>query len=164
MWRVKWWRVGVALLICFAAFWLASFVFGEWLEWKATREFLQEHHHLDSVPVPVADNTIAQLNGERLEQFEFSLRVPWKGIKRRNDAKTVSTVLFSDGESLLFFDPSTVINSTKTLQGAAKTRQQADAIRRVFGTRALSSNYDLMAAEMAASSSQMKWWSWPREN
>jgi len=163
-WEVKWWRVGLALAVLIAALWVGGFVFREWLEWKTTREYLQENHHLDSIPLPVPDKAIAKLDGEHLEQFEFSLQVPWKGVKRKKDSKSVSGVFFNDGESLLIFDPLTAVDSTKAIQGTAKNRQQADAIGRVFGARALSSNYDLMAAEMAVTSSQMKWWAWPQQN
>ena len=41
-WEVKWWRVGLALAVLIAALWVGGFVFREWLEWKTTREYLQE--------------------------------------------------------------------------------------------------------------------------
>jgi hypothetical protein len=55
------------------------------------------------------------------------------------------------------FDPSTAFSRVRALQGKGRTQREAKAIRNLFGSHALSSNYDLMAAELATPA-ESSWW------
>jgi hypothetical protein len=158
MWRVKWWRVGVALLICFAAFWLAGFIWQEWANWQLAQQFLRENPNLAVVPVPLPDKSVAKLAGTRVAVAGLSFQVPWGEIFRQRGFETRSVVNFTDGEVLMLSDPSHASDTEKALWAFAKTPQQADAFKHAFGPELLNCCYAIMASELAATPSQMTWW------
>ncbi len=157
-WQVSWKRVGITLLCCFAA--------APVLEWAGTdavvlyfaRQTIQEHPNLSIVPTPVPDKNIEMPNGITINRFEFSFQVPWEEIEYEKNGKTVSLLDFKNGGTIIIFDPSIALDRAKSIQEAAKTTHDAKVIRQVYGSRALSSNYDFMASELATSPSHVKWW------
>ncbi len=158
MWQVKWWRVGVALLVCFAAMFAAGFVWEQWAGWQLTQEFLRENPNLVAVPVPLPDTRIAQLDGARVAILGLSVQVPWKEVLRQRDFGTMSFVGFKDGGVLMLTSPSITKAIDQRIQSLAKNRQEADAIRETIGSHVSNCCYDLMARELAATPSQVRWW------
>jgi hypothetical protein len=149
-WEVKWWRVGAALACVFGGLSLVGVAFENvWLPWYEGRELVRENPYLGAVPAPVSDKTVAKLDGVRLDLFGVSLQVPWNEVVRNKTVGNTSLISFEDDRSLFIFDPSTAFSQVRALQGKGRTQREAKAIRNLFGTRALSSNYDLMAAELA---------------
>lgn len=164
-WQVRWWRVGVALAICFAGVGLVNLVvFSWWMPLWGAREFYRDHPRISETPAPLTDKSVAKLEGLRVERFEFSFQVPWKEIGWQKNLGSASSVVFKDGQALIVFDPRRALDSAKTIQDSAKTPREAATVRRTFGSSTLSSNYDLMAAELAATPAQGKWWAGPRQN
>jgi hypothetical protein len=167
-WRVSWKRVAVALAIVFGSLGLIAGI-GALLEyqlmpWILAHQIIRDNQHLSVVPVPLPDKSIATLNGLRIERFDFSFQVPWKKIEREQTSQTISYLAFKEGVSLLITNPSDALNSVKSFQEAAKIPHDADVIRQLFGSKALSSNYYLMAEELTATPSQVKWWTIRTEN
>jgi hypothetical protein len=157
-WEVKWWRVGLALLIIFASLFAVEFVWEQYADWQEIRAFCRENPNLADVPVPLPDKSVATLDGARLEFPGLSLRVPWKDIWRRWDAQSLT---FKDGP--VFRIPTRDASALeKVIQNYAKTKQEADAGRRLVGSQSLNCCYDLMASELTVTPSELRWWNtWP---
>jgi len=164
MWKVKWWRVAVALAGFFAIAYLLAATASYLMPWYAAREVSRNSPNLGVVPIPVPDKSIAKLEGPRIEQFDFSFQVPWQEVEQQKTGKMISALTFKEGATLLIINPSTALDNKRIVQGGETAGQDANAIRGVLGARALSSNYDLMAAELEATPAQVKWWATRREN
>lgn len=66
-------------------------------------------------------------------------------------------ISFTDGGELLIFNPATQVDGVKIMRGS--TVSQQTTMEKVFGKRALKSNYEFMAAEVEAKPDQIRWWS-----
>lgn len=167
-WHVRWRRVALALLIIFVTLGLvgvgAMLVSFQMMPWWFARQTVLENPRLSIAPSSLPDKSIAALSGLSVERFGYSFQVPWKEIERDRELREVSAISFKDGGSLLIPDPLTAVDLSGILREAAKTDQEKELLRRVFGPRALKSNYDLVAAALAATPSQVKWWASRTEN
>jgi hypothetical protein len=160
--RVSWKRVGIALLILFGVAAVLDWAGRDLLALYFARETAKEEPNLSAVPEPVPDMTVAELVGLHLNRFEYEFQVPWKEVDFERDAKSVVGISFKSGASMMLFDPLSEVGAATEMRG--KTASDARKMRQIFGDRALSSNYDFMAEEMAATPSQIKWWNLPRAN
>jgi hypothetical protein len=153
------------LAIVFAALWLvagtAALLFHQLTPWWFARQIIREDPSLSVVPVPLEDKSVAAIYGLRIERLDFSLQVPWNEIEGEQTSKTISNIAFKEGGILLIFNPSDALDTVKMVRGKEET---AKDINQLLGARALSSNYDLMAAELATKPSQVKWWGSRNEN
>jgi len=162
-WRqVSWKRVGVIVPILVGVAALLDWARHDLLALYFARETAKGEPNLSSVPEPVPDKTVAVLDGLHLNHFEYSLRVPWREADFERDAKSVVGIHFRSGAGLMMFDPLSAVDAVKEMRGRA--RSDTRKLRRIFGDRALSSNYDFMAAEMAVTPSEIKWWNPPGAN
>jgi hypothetical protein len=164
MWKVKWWRVVVALAAFFAVSYLLAATASYFLPWYLARKLSRDSLNLGIVPTPPPDKSVAKLEGPRFEQFEFSFQVPWQEVEQQKTSKMISVLSFKKGATLLVMNPSVALDNKRIVQGAETEGQDANAIRGVLGILALSSNYDLLAAELEATPAHVKWWATPREN
>jgi hypothetical protein len=151
----SWKQRAVSLLIVLGVIWLLYFVAMNWLVWHYAREIGEAHQNLHVVPTPLRDNSIEELKGQRVEKFGFSFQVPWNKMEHETNAKTATLLTFKDS-GLIFFDPAAEPDSVKIMQG--KTMQQFRVMTKVLGSQTLSSNYKLMAAEVKATPTDVRWW------
>ncbi len=161
-WQVNWIRVAVGTLICFAALWLVAWASTPLIAWHFAQETIRDNPHLNLVPMPVQDRSVVALDGLQIKHFEYSLQIPWKDVDVERDAKMVFVLHFKRGVALMLFAPSTAVDTVKLIRG--KNEEDTKAVTRLLGARALSSNYDLMAAELAATPAMVRWWATPTEN
>jgi hypothetical protein len=95
-WRVSWRRVGIALLVVFAALWLAAWI-GEAVvrqtePWQIARDLGRDDPRLSLLPIVLPDTRLATVDGLRIERFGYSFQVPWKVIDRQKDLKGLSVL------------------------------------------------------------------------
>jgi hypothetical protein len=154
--RKKSWKVRVvSILIVLGAVWLVYVVAMNWMAWHFAQEAGQAHQNLRVVPTPLRDNAIEELKGRRVEKFGFSFQVPWNETERETNGSSVA-VLTSKEAGLVLFDPVTEGDGAKIMRG--KTIQEFRLMTKVFGSRTLSSNYELMAAAVQTTPSNVRWW------
>lgn len=154
-------RLG-SVLICLCVIWLVYVVAMNLIAWHFAKEMSQAHRNLDVVPTPLMDMSVAELVGPRIEKFGFSFQVPWRTVARDQTTKSVAVMSFSEGEGLLVFDPAAEVNGAKIMRGAST--QQQSLMSNVFGSRTLSSNYELMASEVLSTPAEVKWWATRAQN
>jgi hypothetical protein len=73
----------------------------------------------------------------------------------------VAILNFKEGAGLLIFNPADQVDGAKTMRGT--TTRQLQLMTSVFGSQALQSNYELMAAEVQALPA-VKWWAGRSKN
>jgi hypothetical protein len=127
-----------------------------WVVWHFAREASQHRQNLGVVPTALKETTIEELRGLRIEKFGTSFQVPWSDIERERNAKSLTILNFKEGGGLLIFDPADQVDGAKTMRGP--TTRQLRLMTSVFGSQALQSNYELMAAEVQALPADVKWW------
>jgi hypothetical protein len=74
----------------------------------------------------------------------------------------VAILNFKEGAGLLIFNPADQVDGAKTMRGT--TTRQLQLMTSVFGSQALQSNYELMAAEVQALPADVKWWAGRSKN
>ena len=132
------------------------------MAWHFAREASQAHQNLSVVPTDLKDTTIGKLKGPRIEKFGFSFQVPWSDIEHERNAKSASALFFRDGAGLIVFDPADEVDGARIIRGNTAREQQL--MNRVLGSQALSSNYELMAAELQSTPGEVKWWATREQN
>lgn len=144
-----------SILICLSLIWLIYTVAVNLIAWHFAKEISHAHRNLDVVPTPLMDTSVAELSGPRIEKFGFSFQVPWRTIERDRTTTSIALISFSEGGGLLIFDPAEA-NEAKVMRGT--TARQQKVLSDVFGSRTLSSNYELMTSEVLATPAEVKWW------
>ncbi|HEY2859880.1 MAG TPA: hypothetical protein VGJ21_15775, partial [Terracidiphilus sp.] len=143
---VRWTRVSTLLALCIVLPMLAMW----FLEpWYFAREMGRGNTRLSVTPSSLRDKSSSPLASTRLQAFEFSFQVPWARVDIRKDFKSGSIFKFAGGPNLMVSDPRGMTDLSNSLRNQSKPRES------VFGSRALSSNYDFMAAELAATPDQI---------
>ena len=159
----SWGRSAVRVLICVGIVWAVCTEAINLMTWHFARSTGNDYPNLAVLPKPLPSTPSTNLSGVRIEHFGFSFQVPWKDLDQDQWATdTAAVVPFRDGGRLLIFNPATQIDSAKILHG--NTASQTGATEEVFGERALSSNYELMAAEVETTPDQIKWWNSRKQN
>ncbi len=160
--RRSWKQRVISVLVCFCASWLVCIEALNLIAWHFARETSRAHRNLNVLPKPVPDTSVAELAGSRIERFGFSFQVPWENVEQDRTAKSIAVVSFKEGGELLIFDPVFEADGAKNMRGT--TSQQQKVMSDVLGSRTLSSNYDLMAAEVQATPAEVKWWATRTQN
>lgn len=159
-WYVSWKRVALALAIVFGSLCslavLADFAFYRFMPWYLARQTCRDDPSLGIMPQNLADKSMAAIDGMRVQRFDYSLQLPWNDLVLQRDFQKVSFFAFSRGVTVVVNDPNSEFSQLTLFRGDSKA--QTDAMVRVLGGRALSSNYDLLAAELNASPSDVHWW------
>jgi hypothetical protein len=157
-WHVSWKRVSKALLVIFLTPLLlvgVKILVHRHLEpWRTARSFAATNPDLDRVPGAVSITTVANLSGERIERFGFSVQLPWRDIYRDRILHDVAFISSQRGGLLTISDPSTPLDQVATMRIMAN---DVPALRN-------KSNYELTVAAMNAKSEQVKWWKTPGQN
>ena len=146
----------VSLLICLIVGWLVYVEVMNVVAFHFAREWGRTHLNLALVPTPLADTKIDVLTGLLIQKFDISVQVPWKAIERDQTTNGVFVASFKDGGGILIFDRTFEVDGAKIMRGT--TARQQKLMNGVFGSRTLSSNYELMAAEVKATPAEVKWW------
>jgi hypothetical protein len=126
------------------------------MAWYFAREISRDYQNLDVVPTALTDTSIAELSGPRIERFGFSFQVPWKDIEKDRTMKTAAALAFKQGGRVIVLNPASGVNGAEILRGT--TSSQYRLMSRLLGSKALSSNYELMVAEVQATPGGIKWW------
>lgn len=147
--RVSWKRVLLLLALVLIGIWSV-----EWFlePWYFARIISRDNPALNVRPERLTFTESAKLAPERLNVFRYSLQTPWKQIARRKDSQTVSIISFSGGPTVMAFDPGQLTSLSSTVLTSAKRLQP------VFGSRAVSSAYNWMEAELNATPDDIRWW------
>jgi len=155
-WRVSWQRVAFGLLAVFSA--LLAIMVGlltltpivSHVEtWHDARKFCRDEPVVAILPQPLKDTALADLNnGMTITHFDYSVQVPWTKTKIVRDFKTLVTMSFDNGTSLVMSGPAGNPDplGTATRNEAA----QRQLLRHFWGDEAISSHYDFVKAEMSA--------------
>jgi hypothetical protein len=160
--RKSWPQRVVRILICLGTGWLVYAGVMNWMVWHFAREASRYRQNLSVVPTDLKDTTIGELKGPRIEKFGFSFQVPWSDIEHEKNTKSVSGLIFKDGAGLMVFDPADKVDGARIIRG--KTAREQQLMNRVVGSQALSSNYELMAAELQSTPGEVKWWATRERN
>ncbi|MDR3792385.1 MAG: hypothetical protein P4L03_03300 [Terracidiphilus sp.] len=156
--KMKWLRRGLAItLFVLLAVFLAHDLTMHVLAWRFIQETAKDSPHLNVVPTPLPDNRNAPLSGMTISAYEYSLKVPWSDLDVQKKGKSVSWLRFKSGAAVTLSNPANETDFARTMRGNNEAEKRES--ERLFGARALSSSYDLMAAELSATPSQVKWWS-----
>ena len=158
-WSVSWKRVGTGLLLVFVSLWLVygATVLGSYQlhPWLTARELVRDYPQLNMVPMAPPDKSLASLKGVRVDFYGLSFQTPWNRVASKRSTRSVSFVKFSDGPGIMVFDPAE--DPGKAMLGQLRANHTLD-------DQTLQSEYALRAAEMAATSEQIKWWRLPSQN
>jgi len=122
--------------------------------WHFAKEWGRTHQNLAIVPTPLFDTRIDGLSGPPVEKFGFSVQSPWKTVESDHTTKSVAAMSFKDGGGMLIFDPTSEVDGAKIMRRT--TAQQQKVMNEVLGSRALSSNYELMAAEVKVTPAEVE--------
>jgi hypothetical protein len=159
-WDVSWKRVGKMLLSIFLGGWLliaaAAGVAYQLDPWLAARRMRKLEPTIDLIPTAVPDTRVANLSGQQVDAFGFSIQLPWEHLDQVRVRASFLTV--SGGGGLVVFeDPSNPVSSVRTAIELAKYVPNISADTR-------HSICDLQQIAMEATTDQVKWWKTPRQN
>jgi hypothetical protein len=154
--KKSWKQRVVSILICLGVCWLIYAGAMNWMVWHFARETSRYRQNLGVVPTALRETRIEELRGPRIDKFGTSFRVPWSDIEHETNAKSATVLTFKEGAGLFIFDPTDQVDGAKTMRGT--TTRQLRLMTNIFGSQALQSNYELMAAEVQALPADVKWW------
>jgi hypothetical protein len=156
--HVSWKRVAAALLVVLGATWVIVFGMKLLTPWYTAREMFRHDSSVRLMPTSLSDQSLAPLKGNRIEVSGISFETPWNEPPVIKSEKTLAIVAFPKrGAGMLLFVPS-------DLENYAGMIQKDPEMVRLLGKDVTNSNYQLMAAEMAVTPDQVKWWKPPRQN
>jgi hypothetical protein len=137
--------------------WLIYATAMHFVVWYLARKTASDDYQkLSIAPTPLKDMTVERLSGPRIERFGFSFQVPWNEMLTNHSGKDAASLGFEGGAAVLLFDPASAVDGAKIERGT--TDKDHALMNLVLGTKALSSNYDLMAAAVQATPNDVKWW------
>jgi len=152
----SWWRRLRNCSVILVVGWLIYAVWMHFLVWDVAREVGHDNDKLTILPTPLTDVSIAKLSGLRIDRFGFSFLVPWDTAESNRGSKSAESFGFKGGAFVLIFDTASAVNTIQMERGATASDQAT--MNRMLGPKALRSNYDLMAAAVRATPSNVKWW------
>jgi hypothetical protein len=136
---------------------IASLIWFQLTPWKMARDLSQSSSQTNYIPVAPTDQSIALLNGIRVEADGFSMMTPWHEGARSAASPSTSVRSFKEGAYL----PILIRNDSPGI--ANVDRGEPDFVR-LFGADTLKSESALMTAAMYTTPEQVKWWKLPRQN
>lgn len=123
--------------------------------WHVIQKISKAHPSLATVPVAPPTNQEAKLHGTELTAFGYSLQVPWSDTDTKKEIGSAVIWHFKSGEVVTMFRPSKA-NSNVDL---FRTSSNYQKLKQIVGAQAFNSDYDLLAAELNTTPSQIHWWS-----
>jgi hypothetical protein len=150
--RGKW-----GLLVCGVALPLAilAYFYGPaFVIYYKVKNTIKNYPLLARVPEPLPTKNISQPSGQKLAFFDVEFQVPWSGEGQTKQWQKFARIQFSDGQFVMFFDPSTRVDRIKVL---AENNSRRDS-ERVFGVEAMRSNYAFMNAILQVTPKDISPW------
>lgn len=151
----RWLRTVVRLLVGLAAIWLLYDIGMNVMVWHFIQQTSKDNPNLAVIPVAPPNNGQAKLHGAELTAFGYSLQVPWNDINTKKKIGSTVIWLFKSGEVVTMCRPSKANNKV----GLFRTSKNFQKLKQIVGAQAFRSDYDLLAAELNATPSQIHWWS-----
>jgi len=112
----------------------------------------REHANLTLVPQPLPNLDVSGGTGTAISCFHYYFEVPWQDLEKTDLHKALATFFFGSGQTLVFFDPTLLINPLKVMNlDAAK---KGTNLPEVFGPDAVRSNYSLLKTELVLTPNQ----------
>jgi hypothetical protein len=154
---VSWKQVAIALAIVFAAMWLTGEAM-KWLApWKEARSMVRDNPSVAEVPTVVPDQSLTPVSGVRIDLYGLAIQTPWSAIGTVRTATGVAYVPIPEQPvEMVVYEPYTDSFARAMWDDVKASHNPSE--------KAASSNYGLMAAEMAATPDQVKWWRKPSQN
>lgn len=160
-WHVSWKRVGLTLLIVFAAIGVldgtVTLVMGQLRSWLVVREITKDNPRIRLVPAQLPQGDVVAPTGLQFTFHGFSIQVPWKDLEWQRCGDSVLLIAFKNGARVIVQDPpADDIN--------ARMYRSDPQLLRILGAETLQSDYAFMAAAVTATPDQAAWWRSPRQN
>jgi hypothetical protein len=161
-WReVKLRRVALALVLVFAGsatlavlYFAALSYFGPYI---AVHDLARGEPIAWAVSTPLPDTAIASLAGERVEEFGYSIQLPWPNIPPpKSRAENMDLVCFRNGAAAIFENPANQIVSLLDLTRGSKEAQAE--LSRLMGADTAQSDYAMLNAAFSMTPDQVHWW------
>ena len=152
----SWFRYARACAVVLVAGWAVYAVVMHFMAWYIARDAGQDHQNLGVLPTPLKDSSVGKLTGFQVARFGFSFQVPWETALVDHAGPSAASLAFTDGAGVLVFDPASAVDGAQLMHGASERDHKL--MDRLLGSKALSSNYDLMAAAVREQPSDVHWW------
>src|SRR5580693_7363851 len=109
-WHVRWKKLGLGLVIAYAATWLAveavEVVGSQLRPWWYARQMLGDDPAARLVLTPLPDLSLAQLSGTRIDAYGYSIQTPWNEQPMIKEHQTALSIAFMQSNAgLLIFNP-----------------------------------------------------------
>jgi hypothetical protein len=139
-WSVKWRRVVLGIIVALGGLWLLTITTGHVMIWYEAKDIVKSEPRVALQPQVLRDTRAANLkDGTIVSHFGDSLQVPWTKTTVEKDFRTIYSVDFSDGSSLLMFDPA---ERQDLLTPYASNKPALSYLRSWLGDEAVRSHYD----------------------
>jgi hypothetical protein len=151
----RWLRTVVRLLVGLAVVWSLYDIGMNVMLWHVIQQISKAHPSLATVPVAPPGNNQAKLHGAELTAFGYSLQVPWSDTDTKKEIGSAVIWHFKSGEVVTMFRPSKANSNVDRFRRSENYQK----LKQIIGAQAFRSDYDLLAAELNATPSQIHWWS-----
>lgn len=138
--------LGAVIVVLFMCLAVLFVVFGVQVEtYLIARKITRQKPSMSFVPTPLTDSTPTASSGTKISRFGYELEAPWSDVDRIDDRGGIARVVFKSGRVLVLFNPIDAVDRIHEMQKAAQgTGKPSADIRKVFGSQATSSNFDLV--------------------
>lgn len=155
----RWWhvspkRVVIALVVVFALMWILGKAVGWLAPWAEARSMLRDNAALAQLPAPIPDRSLTALSDDSIVFFGLTVRTPWGRFGTIRSTPGIAMIPFPDRQvAMILYEP-----------------REDDFVKRMWKEAQPNylktgvSNFNLMAAEMATTPSEVQWWKSPNEN
>ena len=100
----------------------------------AEKQRARSHPELWIVPKPLTDVSIDQSEGHAFSFFGYQFEAPWTLVRQERVFRSMAIVNFSNGVSIVFFDPAQQVDFLATLSGKG-TKNEA-TLKKLFAAEA----------------------------
>lgn len=112
------------------------------------------------VPNPLPPPRNERSSGRQFSYFGYEFAVPWTELARERKGDSIVILDFSNGASVIFFDPAETKGGLDIMKEAEGGRYH---VRDVFGVKATRSNYALRSKILYLTPADLSFFSLPRE-
>jgi hypothetical protein len=123
------------------------------LAWYEAHHWATENAFLDDTPQPLANIPAPAAKGTLVKAFNYQFMAPWTGKATPTPSLTVDVIRFDSGQTIVFFDPDTILDSLRQMKSSSPLKYQK--LVNVFSDRPIESNFGLYDAVYGASPAQL---------
>jgi hypothetical protein len=142
----------LAILVIGIAIYAAAYGL-QTLAWWEAHHWAGENAFLDDTPQPLTNVSAQPAKGTLVKAFNYQFMAPWTGKITQTPSLTVVAIRFEGGQTVVFYDPDTLIDSLRQMKSSSPLQYQK--LTNVFSDHPLESNYGLYEAVYGASPAQM---------